>query len=187
MKSSLTILTRALIPLLLAGSAHAAANSTMPDNWYLGLSGDITWMRNSDTGGGGNVELGYHLNRDFRLEGEVGYHDADGHDGYGEEHYYTYMGNLLYDFNGAFSSNSSGWRVVPYVGGGIGDAQIHNGDGVSSASRNNNSFAYQGMAGLTLVSSAAPNTDWSLGYRYQGTDTDDPHANNVELGVRVHF
>jgi len=176
---------------MLAGTAAQAATS--PNDWYVGLSGDLTWLSHSDTGGGGNVDLGARFwpsnFGDFRIEGEAGYHGAGGKNGYGSTHYFTYIGNLYYDFNTVFASSNSGWHVVPYIGGGMGDAALSAGHSSFSDTfhHHENTFAYQGMAGLTFVASSMPNTDWSIGYRYLGTDNNDPHANNLELGVRFHF
>jgi len=171
--------------LLIPATVYAAA---APGSWYAGGSGDLTWLRNSNTGGGGNVDLGYQF-QDFRIEGEAGYHSASGDNGYGNTRYLTYMGNVYYDFNTVFSASGSGWHVVPYVGGGLGDAEVHFGSGdiVTTYHHHENDFAYQGMAGLSFVSASMPNTDWSLGYRYTGTDSDNIHANSLELGVRFHF
>jgi len=176
-----------LASMLMAGSAYSAANPGQ-NNWYFGASGDLTWLRHSDMGGGGNVDLGYRFS-DFRIEGEAGYHGAGGRDDYSSTHYFTYMGNLYYDFNTVFSPSASGWHVVPYIGGGLGDAAVHFGHSsfTNTFHHNENIFAYQGMAGLTFVSASMPNTDWSLGYRYLGTDKTNLHANNLELGIRFHF
>lgn len=177
----------------LLSAGEASAQPAPRNDWYLGLSGDLTWMSHSTTGGGGNVDLGYRFSPsnmgDFRLEGEAGYHGAGGKTGYSSTHYITYMGNLYYDFNTIFSPSASGWHVVPYIGGGLGDAAVHVGhsDLATTFHHHENDFAYQGMAGLTLVDESMPNTDWSVGYRYLGTDGSDVHSNSLELGVRFHF
>ncbi|MDE3060343.1 MAG: outer membrane beta-barrel protein [Pseudomonadota bacterium] len=194
---------------LLAMSAHAATYSDSKwGNWYAGISGDLTWMNHTNTGGGGNVDLGYRFwtgtTGDLRLEGELGYHGASNSGDFtGNTHYFSYLANAYYDLNnfrpwegGPWSG--SGWHLVPYVGAGLGDATVHSGHNASLSNQsfnfrgNVNSFAYDFMAGLTLVSDAMPNTDWSLGYRYFGTTkaTDDSgkiHSNNLELGLRFHF
>lgn len=168
-----------------ASCAIAPAQAATTENWYGGLSGDLTWLRHSDTGGGGNVDLGYRFD-DFRVEAEAGYHGAGGQSGFGSTHYFTYMGNAYYDFNHAFSSDS---RIVPYIGAGLGDAAVHFGNSsfTTTFHHHENIFAYQGMAGLEYSAANAPNTTWSLGYRYLGTDSHNLHANNLELGVRLHF
>lgn len=173
---------------LTAGSAAYATTNDTQNSWYVGASGDLTWLRHSKVGGGGNLDLGHQFN-DFRAEAEAGYHRASGKAGFNATHYFTYMGNVYYDFNRVFPSSGSGWHVTPYVGAGLGDAALHSGT-VSFRTtfrHHEDSFAYQGMAGLTFVSASMPNTDWSLGYRYLGTDKDNLHANNLELGVRFHF
>jgi len=170
--------------LCMAGPAFATVSS---HDWYAGLNGDLTWLRHSDTGGGGNVDLGYAFS-DIRLEGDVGYNGASGKNGYSGTHYLAYMGNIYYDFTKVFPS-SSGLQVVPYIGAGAGDAQIHFGNsGVATTLHHHEStFAYQGMAGLGFISPSMPNTDWFVGYRYLGTDENNLHANNLEAGVRFHF
>jgi opacity protein-like surface antigen len=183
--------TASLATLLVSGSALAAT----PHNWYVGASGDLTWLRHSDMGGGGNIQLGYQFAPgsmgDFRLEAEAGYHSADGDDGFGNVHYFTYMGNLYYDFTTLFPRHNSGWSISPYIGGGLGDAAIHYGSDSNNFTttfhHHNNSFAWQGMAGINLTSASMPNMDWTLGYRYVGTSETNLHANNIELGVRFHF
>lgn len=169
------------------GSAYAASSAPQ-NNWYLGVTGDLTWLRHSDTGGGGNIDLGYRFN-DFRIEGEAGYHGADGNNGYKNTHYFNYMGNLYYDFTKAIPASNSRWGIIPYVGGGVGYAQVHVGNGSFSHTFNHhdNDFAYQGLAGLTFTSTSMARLDWSIGYKYLGTDEDNLHANNLELGVRYHF
>lgn len=180
------------LPIVLFAAAPAMA-ATNPSNWYLGLSGDVTWLKHSDTGGGGNVALGYNFptgpSGAFRLEAEAGYHGASGDDGFGGTHYFTYMGNAYYDFNKKLPTPSEGWNISPYIGAGLGDAAINNGHSSFSNTFHHhvNSFAWQGMAGLNFTSGAMPNTDWSIGYRYLGTDKENLHASNLELGARFHF
>ncbi len=140
--------------------------------WYAGISGDLTWMGDSDTGGGGNVDLGYRFNN-VRVEGEVGYHDASG--GGDANDYWSYMGNAYYDFNNMWTMSS--YKISPYVGLGLGDAEI---DGDSE-------FAWNGMVGVNFATASMPHTTYRLGYRYFGTDDHDPHASNLELGMNIAF
>lgn len=187
MKNSLKTLLCTTAALLVASPAFATSDPN--NNWYAGLSGGVSWMDGSDMGGGGQVAVGYKFN-DVRLEGEVGYHAADGNGGSSATHYLSYMGNVYYDFNSAFGPRDSGWHVAPYIGAGIGDAAVHYGNngGVGTTFRHHeNHFAYQGMAGLTFVSASMPNTDWNIGYRYTGTDSNNINSNNAEVGVRFHF
>ena len=155
---------------LLAAPSFAATGPT--NAWYAGVSGDLTWMGDSDTGGGANVDIGYRFNN-VRVEGEVGYHDASG--GGDAAHYWSYMGNAYYDFSNSWSASS--WKISPYVGAGIGVADINS----------DSEFAYQGMAGLHFVSASMPNTTYRLGYRYFGASDNDPNASNLELGANFGF
>lgn len=176
-----------LVSLMSAGSTYADAGA---NGWYVGGSGDVTWLEHSDTGGGGNIDIGYRIAPDIRLEGEVGYHDAAGESGHPDQHYFTYMGNAYYDFNQlAYAPASAGWRMVPYIGGGIGMASINNGNSnfANTFHHHDDEFAYQGMAGVSFICDSMPNADWVLGYRYQGADENSIEANNIELGVRFHF
>lgn len=162
------------------------------DNWYLGASGDLTWPDHADTGGGGNIDLGYRFGAgtmgDFRLEAEAGYHEAPGDSGYGDTRYFTYMGNAYYDFNMNLMSGGT-MAITPYIGGGIGDAQVNYGDSSFSQTfhHHNNTFAYQGMAGLNITDASMPNTNWYIGYRYTGTDDNNLDASNLEVGLRYNF
>lgn len=174
---------------LTAGEAIADSTYNINNhNWYVGLSGDLTWMHHSDVGGGGNLTFGYRMNQ-IRLEAEAGYHEAGGRGGYGSTSYFNYMANAYYDFNWLLPTSSSGWHITPYVGGGIGDAAVHYGSrGFSTTFRHHdNTFAYQAMAGLTFTSVSQPNLDYSVGYRYLGTDERNVNANSLELGIRLHF
>jgi len=183
MKHSIKLLAgvSACLTLAFITAPASAAAAYAPDGWYVGGSGDLTWLH-SNTGGGGNVDLGYRFN-DVRAEAEAGYHGIDG------THYFTYMGNLYYDFNSLFGASSSGWHIAPYVGAGLGYAAVNYGDNSFSNTfhHHDNTMAYQGMAGLTFTSASMPNTDWSVGYRYLGTDSNNLGASNLELGVRFHF
>jgi len=188
MKCHLKLLAPAGSLLALALAGPACADPMHPNDWYFGAGGDLTWLRHSDMGGGGHIALGHGFDN-FRLEAEAGYHGAGGSDGYSSTHYFTYMGNLYYDFNTLFPSSGSGWHVAPYIGGGLGDAAVHYGTSSfgNTFRHHENDFAWEGMAGLNFVSSSMPRTDWALGYRYLGTDTSNLHANSLELALRFHF
>ena len=188
MKHSLKSLIGFGAILVSMAAVPASAETPLRDNIYVGASGDLTWLRHSDMGGGANVALGYRM-RDVRLEAEVGYHGADGSGNSTETHYLTYMGNVYYDFNNLNTLGNTGWHVAPYIGAGLGDAAIHYGNSSVSGTfhHHNDTFAYQGMAGLTFVSDALPKTDWTLGYRYLGTDEHNLQASNIEAGVHFHF
>ncbi len=189
------LLSACALSALICSPVHADIGSN-PD-WYLGLSGDLTWLRHSDTGGGGNIALGRAFQTgsfgDFRLEAEAGYHETSG------SHYYSYMGNAYYDFTGL--APSMPWKLTPYIGAGIGDLTAHLDESDSSGSYNvhGNVFAYQFMAGVNLNVDTIPNVDWSLGYRHVGSSDVDGTNNvgagvsdrvisdSIELGARFHF
>ena len=193
MKHPICRLGGALFPLFLLALPCAPAHADMlGQNWYAGFSGDLTWMSRTDTGYGGNADLGYRFRPsdfgDARLEGELGYHRADNKNISGDTHFYTYMVNAYYDFN-LFHASDSQSRIMPYVGAGLGDTTANFGAG-----DHGNAFAYQFMAGLTLTPASSPNTDWSLGWRYQGSSnvsgnglSESLSANSLELGLRFHF
>lgn len=143
-------------------------------------------------GGGGNVNVGYRFGQsnlgDLRLEGEAGYHYASGNSGYSDTHYFTYMGNLYYDSNINLTPGSN-WAIAPYIGGGIGDAQVHFGQSnfANTFHHHNSTFAYQGMAGLNFTQASMPNLNWYAGYRYTSTDERNIKASNIEAGLRYNF
>jgi hypothetical protein len=193
-----TIMASCAAVALMGGSAYADGAAT-PNGWYTGLSGDATWMRNSEMGGGGNIDFGYQFASgnwgDLRAEGEAGYHAASGDSGHGATNYWTYMGNLYYDLPGL--TPGSQWDFVPYVGAGLGDATVHFGD--VGTSHHDDVFAYQFMAGVSLIPQSAPNSSWSLGYKYLGSDDsnytdilgrsgeDRLSSSNIEVGYQYHF
>ncbi len=198
--------TLILATFLSASAAEAATDNHtgMFGNSYFAVSGNASWMRNSDTlntatGETGNVDyntgwaaqaaLGYMLPSwgDFRFELEGGYHQA-GLDTTttsitgttnpgGTMKIASYMGNIYYDLR----SFHLGSKLVPYVGAGAGGAYtwIPRNSGLSNTDRSDNSFAYQFMAGLSYVAASMPNTDWSLGYRYFAVH--DPKFGAVEF------
>lgn len=185
---------------LVAANAYADSNDRWAhSNLYGAISGDVTWLNDYDTGGGGNAAIGYRIwpsdFGDFRIEAEAGYHAME------KSGYYTYMGNLYYDFNSMRSNLGTGWNFVPYVGAGLGDATVHLGEYNSGGRYNEHGdvFAYQFMAGLTIVPPDMPNNEWSIGYRYVGsnnvdgrdnfgvTRSNDLESNNIEIAYRMHF
>ena len=201
----------------------ANAMAAAQDNpWYAGASGDITFPRDTTVSGttsgnikykfssGGNIEFGYApqmLNNsvgDVRFEAEGGYHafglkeiTANGVTNSrpnGDLKVMTLMGNAYYDLH-------TGTSFTPYVGAGIGDANIHldknNGFGMTKSS--DNRLGYQFMTGVSYTPQCLPKTDWTLGYRFLGTTSpqfttstgnvklDAIHASNIEVGFKYHF
>ena len=166
-----------------------------------------------DTGYGVNGALGYGWN-DFRFEGEISYRQADidsltvdsvtvGNIAVtslgtfpvdGDVSSLGFMANGWYDFD-------TGTDWVPFVGGGVGTAQINADIGsVASIPVNFDEsdwvFAYQAGAGIGYNLSATATVQ--LGYRFFGTSdpefesagvTDEAefHSHNIEVGVRFRF
>lgn len=203
----------------LATNAFAAGQN---DEWYAGMSGGVAFPRDTTVTGttngnlkykfssGGNVALGYRpqaLNNatgDVRLEMEGGYHafgldkvtagGVTNNNPKGDLKVMTAMANAYYDLH-------TGTGFTPYVGAGVGDANIHldknNGFGATKSS--DNRLGYQLMTGVSYTPQSMPKTDWSIGYRYLGTTSpqfatstgnvklDAIHASNVEVGFKYHF
>ncbi len=188
-----------LLSVLLSHAAFAY-DWRLDKEWYWGISGDVTWLTNTDgggTGGGGDIAFGrkFMMNNagNFRGEVEGGFHDVS------DSHYFTYMANLYYDFD---LGSSLPWNLSPYVGAGIGDATLHLGEHNRAGDYNihGDAFAYQFMAGLNFTTDYfMPNVTWAIGYRYVGSDNQDATdnaginrsdglgANNIELTARFHF
>lgn len=125
----------------------------------------------------------------WRLEGDIGkhYHKADYFDvvnaaglGFGtsdaasgKSNLTHYMLNAVYDFN----ESRNDTKIEPFVGGGVGLANINWSDFRSvndtQAFLNDSDtvFAYQAFAGLRVPVSEA--VDIALKYRYMGTSTND--------------
>ena len=202
--------------------ATAAFAGGQDSEWYTGLSGDISFPRDTSVTGttsgdikykfssGGNISLGYRPNAlnnstgDARFELEGGYHafglksiTANGvtnANPSGDLKAFTLMGNAYYDLH-------TGTPFTPYIGAGIGDADINfdksNGFGMTKS--NSNQLGYQFMTGVSYTPESLPQTEWSLGYRYLGTTSpqfatttgdvkfDPIRASNVELGFKYHF
>lgn len=104
---------------------------------------------------------------------------------------FGFLANAFYDIK-----NSS--PFTPYIGGGIGFAQIYVGQGTSTTGvllwnkDNDTVFAYQLGAGVGI--NAGKNLTFDLGYRYFGTSdvkfdllTADVASHNVLAGVRYKF
>ena len=132
--------------------------------------------------------LGTYLGRDFRIEGELAYRMAEYDQGTaggatsmptGDLKMATGMANVYYDVH-------LGSSFVPYVGGGLGIAQIESTaatiGGVTAAAKDATEFAYQAIIGVTYEYDRS----WSLGLdaRYIGTADEDVSATAITLNVR---
>lgn len=185
--------------------ATAAQSEERWPRWYVGLSGTVTFVDESDfsgnganadvdfdTGFGGLVSLGYlpPVSQGFfsntRLELEGGYRKADFDSisaggvsaaANGEYHITTAMLNGYYDFESNAGNGLVGWS--PYVGLGLGWAQVEidTPNSLGSTDSRDNVFAYQGMIGLGYSPAALPQTQWNIGYRYFATQ--DPGFSNA--------
>jgi opacity protein-like surface antigen len=185
--------------------------------WYVGLSGGVTFLGDTDLSGGttgnldydmggiGTLSLGYmppltmQPLSNMRIEAELGYHynqtdslvlagTPTATDGYIRA--ISYMGNLYYDLR-----NMSRW--TPYFGAGAGGAQLtlSRGSNVGNTDTTDTVFAWQLMAGLGYSPVTMPMTEWTLGYRYfvaqspefGDIELDDYTAHNVEIGGKFRF
>lgn len=167
------------LPLLLAGVLFAAsATSAMAQGAYIGVSGGVTFVHESDVdfaggsddltydaGGAFNIAAGMKMNQ-MRGELEFGYKEAD-FDEFndvpvdGDLSVMSYMANGYYDFMPV-----SGF--TPFLGAGIG---FVNGEFSSGGVEDDDTvFGYQLMAGASFRMSPAVNLDVS--YRFQSAPTD---------------
>jgi OOP family OmpA-OmpF porin len=145
-----------------------------------------------DTGGTGNVALGYGFGNGLRLEieGDFAYSAvkgvklADGVPGHatGDEPEYGGFANLEYDLN-------IGLPIVPYLGVGAGYQALDLHDVASGPltamllSGHNDTtegaFAYQGMAGLSYPVLAIPGLSLTAEYRMVGVITPPPYPRSL--------
>ena len=200
---------------LLSTSAHAA--DQWP-NWYIGVSGGMGWVDDSligvrdtaspnvsvatvtgDSGFVGTAALGYKPQSwsMARVELEYAYR-TNGNDTAnnatldGDLVSHAGMANLYLDF-------SNPTIFTPYVGGGIGMANIEfdNGQGISV---DDTVLAWQFMGGLSYEPTSLPSTIWNVGYRYFDTQNFEYNIPNttfvaeqgyqhhgVELGAKLRF
>lgn len=205
------IVALALASTMLTSAAHAD-NKNWP-NWYIALGtganfttdGDVSVGAASsevehDTGYLFSAALGYAPATDMtfiqntRWEVEYLYRSTDlnsigGTSVTGTVDSNSLFANLYYDFN-----NSSRW--TPYVGAGFGitnvEADLGNG-------LDDNSAAWQLLAGLTYAPASMPQTAWSLGYRFHdlvddakfttfGVPSEYEYSNHsVEVNGRFRF
>jgi hypothetical protein len=189
----------ALITVAAPSMAATADTAHRDTRWfgnpYFALSGDLSWMRDTDTansatgetgridydtGWGVNAALGYLMPAfgDFRFEVEGGYHQfgldssvtsiTGAHNPNNDLKLFSYMGNLYYDLRSMSHWFSRQSQFVPYIGGGLGGTSVRlpRNSGLGATDDHDNVFAYQLMAGISYVASSMPNTDWSLGYRF---------------------
>lgn len=194
---------------LVFGSTLAAANDK---GLYIGGAGGLNFLTEDSDLNSAEAEyedfdwavsgvLGYALGNGLRFETEVGYRPNDVDNitgvagGSGDVDVLNWMFNALYDLDY--------WNlpVKPYVGGGIGIANVDF-DGVTpvAGSTINDSdigFAFQGIAGVSL--DLTENLAATLDYRHLrvpnvsfrtngGTSVDSDYATNqIMIGLRYTF
>lgn len=188
MKSFLTFCASLAAATALSLPANAAHDTENWPRWYVGLSGGVSFLQDTDLSGASVGEasadtgaaftgaLGYTpyfgsaFFDNFRIEAELGYRFNDLDNASiggvnvplnGDITAFSYMANLFYDFN-----NASQW--TPYVGGGAGGARVKvdGNSGLGNTSDSDTVFAYQLMTGVTYAPKSMPFTEWGLGYRY---------------------
>ncbi len=144
-----------------------------------------------DTGFVGQVVLGTNLGQDFRIEAEAAYRIADydqvtagGASAAANNDLAIATGiiNVLYDIQ-------LGSSFVPFLGAGLGVAQLDGGDAGSGTQltpgKDTTELALQGIVGLTYQYSRAWN--WILDARYLGTSDDDVDAAAITLNFRYNL
>ena len=150
------------------------------NNWYIGGFGGVGFTPNVTngivtnrykTGWDAGAKVGYRMSP-MRYELEFIYQQADLRSlriaalrlpAFGNLRVASGMANALYDFN------SAGLSLVPYVGVGIGYANVRQRTGVAgiAASASDDTFAFQAMTGVNY--SVMENVDLGVGYRYYVT------------------
>lgn len=212
------LLLASVASLSLLTAASASAQETWP-NWYVGLSGAVAFIPESDLSGTVNGDLDYDMG--WGVTGSLGYMSGIGGvnglrgelelgvrkaplDSYtdagvgaaadGTARMVTYMANLFYDFR-----NESQW--IPYVGGGIGGAQVDipTSSGLGNTDEGDSVLAYQLMLGVSYAPTSIPMTEWGIGYRYFVADSpeystaggrvelDDITSHNIEANAKFRF
>lgn len=178
-------------PAVLAQDAH-------PRGPFIGIMGGASFLDDADIDGPGvntSAEtdtgwlalgtLGYRFGNGFRTELEAGWRENDvdqvfgAASGAGDISAKSLMANLVYDIR-------TGGRLMPFIGGGLGYAQIDY-DGVAplNLARNrvndeDHVFAYQGLAGVSYWMSDV--VELTTEYRYMATQ--DPEFKTA-TGVGV--
>jgi len=140
-----------------------------------GVGAGINRSVDTDTGWAVIPSIGYRYGNGLRTEFELGYrtNDVDSVSGTatgsGDISAKSAMLNLLYDVD-------TGSRLMPYIGAGIGYAQVEYdvrpvGVGLNRVDDDDNVFAYQGIAGLSYWVSEA--VEVAAEYRYFATQDPD--------------
>ena len=177
--------------LVVAALLVSALSVSAQENIYVSLETGLTLQEDAedsreislDEGWHGSGALGFKMGR-FRIEGEVAYRESDVSEikvggntfnASGDIAALSYMGNVYFDIE-----NKSAW--TPYVGGGVGAAQVSFNDVLGSTALNVDDedlvLAYKFEAGLALA--VDNNIDLFANYHYFAT-TDPSFTNSVTL------
>jgi opacity protein-like surface antigen len=138
----------------------------------------------------------------MRFEGEVSYHRNKIDNVYAGGSSVSSSGNFnttAYMIN-AFYDLPTGTAWSPYIGGGMGVAELHlTNNVINNSSSGDNEFAYQGLVGIGYTPESIPDTQWTLGYRYLATanptfggngpsDVNTKYATStIEVGAKFRF
>lgn len=190
-----------LAAILAAGSFSTPALAV---DHYVSANAGISWMGDIDAAGDkAKLKAGYGLlgavgcdYGSYRFEAEAGYADNNlktynGIDLDGDISVYSLMANAYYDID-------AGGSVTPYIGAGVGVAQVsgHNivESGTSGTPVNDNEMALAYQIGAGVAIPLTSTVDLDARYRYFATtdfSTDFGNLNvdshNVLLGLRVKF
>lgn len=202
-----------------SGNPYQRTNRYNFPYWYIALHAGTTIVRDSDLelGGTGAGEIVFDGGWDFG--GAIGYRSYESGPGSFwdlvrfELEYTRHQaginrisgvsnstGDITADalmLNAFYDLGRGGW--VPYVGVGVGAANLHMTSNTVVTDDTSMQTAYQFMLGATYSPASVPDTDWGIGYRYFGTT--DPKFNSatgtpvkhefdehsIELLSRFHF
>jgi opacity protein-like surface antigen len=181
------------------------------DGLYASVGGGVSFAQDIDFSDAGQTvtleldpgflvggALGYQWQA-FRLEGEFTFlqNDADKLSALGVSVGADGDLSVLSGFANAYFDFDTQTPWTPYVGGGLGVANVSINDlsvvGSLPVDDDDTVFAYQVKAGVGYRLS--PTMDITAGYRFLGTDDitiesvdgDGPLIHNVEVGIRYHF
>lgn len=215
-----------LTAVALVAVSAAPALAANPAGWYVSGQAGANWQEDSSNTGAMTFHsetdpgfsllgsVGRYLGNGFRVEGEVGYRQADlskmsirndggvgGLDGVttnnvsGNSNIVSFMGNGFYDFT------LPNTKLTPYIGGGIGFADVTadgwHANNVRLIDDSDVVFAYQAGAGVSYP--LTPVTDAFLDYRYFATQnptfqasnggqvTSQIATNTISVGLRYKF
>lgn len=222
----LALSTALLITLATSASAQSYADNYATERfprWYIGLDGGFSFQQDADVNAGAGITGEYSFDTGYMFGASLGYmpylssptyangiafelellhrqSDVDSLNtlgvnstGSGDLSTTAYLFNLIYNFQ-------TGTKFTPYLGGGLGWAQVEGPDAtaISFTDNEDSVFAYQGLAGIAYEPELIPNTVWSLGYRYSATSDAEfssgatsveleNQSHNAEVGVKLRF